>query len=83
MDGIPPSLCPTGFYRPPQRLPALADIPPPPSRPRRKLWSLRALRRLFETAWRLGAGRFATPGEGARTNDRAAEQPSEQDRRMT
>jgi hypothetical protein len=27
MDGIPPSICPTGVYRPPQQSPTSADPP--------------------------------------------------------
>jgi hypothetical protein len=30
MDGITPSICPTGIYRPPQQSPASADAPPRP-----------------------------------------------------
>ena len=63
MDGIPPSICPTGIYRPPSCNPASAGAPERSSIPRNDTppWIVRILDRLGVIAQRVLGRRRAPP----------------------
>jgi hypothetical protein len=63
MDGIPPSICPTGIYRPPGRNPASADAPERSSIPRNDtpMWLVRIVVRISAIARRVFGRAPPTP----------------------